>query len=215
MAKENTNKSFWERVARIYTRFMSGNDVVYDAICEHLKKYIDNEKLVLELACGTGQITYRMAGKAKSWVATDYSENMVREAKGRNTGDARCSNLSFCVQDATRLTYEKETFDVVVIANALHIMPNPDAALKEIYRVLKKDGILFAPTFVYEKGYSKIFIWMMERFGFKTCHKWQKRELAAYVSGRGFHVAEALLLKAKPLPECVLIAQKSDEEECM
>lgn len=208
MAKENTNKSFWERVARIYTRFMSGNDAVYDAICEHMEKYIDQEKSVLELACGTGQITFRVAGKAKSWVATDYSENMVREAKGRNTGDARCCNLSFCVQDATRLTYEKETFDVVVIANALHIMPNPDAALKEIYRVLKKDGILFAPTFVYEKGYSKIFIWMMERFGFKTYHKWQKREFAAYVSGRGFHVTGAYLLKAKPLPECVLICKK-------
>lgn len=41
------------------------------------------------------------------------------------------------------------TFDVVVIANALHIMPAPDPAMKEIYRVLKKGGILFAPTFVY------------------------------------------------------------------
>lgn len=212
MARDNTNKVFWERVARIYTRFMSGNDAVYDAICKHLEKYINNEKLVLELACGTGQITYRMAGKVKAWVATDYSENMVEEAKGRNTGDVRYSNLSFCVQDATGLNYEKETFDVVVIANALHIMPNPDAALKEIYRVLKKDGILFAPTFVYEKGYSKMSIWMMERLGFKTYHKWQKRELAAYVSGRGFHVTGAHLLKAKPLPECVLIAQKCDEE---
>lgn len=81
-------------------------------------KYIDPEKSVLELACGTGQITYRMTGKGKSWVATDYSENMVKEAKGRNTGNRRCSNLSYCVQDATGLTYEKGTFDVVVIANA-------------------------------------------------------------------------------------------------
>lgn len=145
-------------------------------------------------------------------MATDYSENMVKEAKGRNTGNRRCSNLSYCVQDATGLTYEKGTFDVVVIANALYIMPNPDAVLKEIYRVLKKDGILFAPTFIYKKGYSKILIWMMEIFRFKTYHKWRRREIAAYVSGWGFHVTESYLLKAKPLPECVLITQKSDEE---
>ena len=62
------------------------------------------------------------------------------------------------IQDATKLTYESENFDVVVIANALHIMPNPDLALWEIHRVLKKDGILFAPTFVYEKGYFRLTI---------------------------------------------------------
>ena len=65
------------------------------------------------------------------------------------------------------MTYEDEKFDVVVIANALHIMPQPEKALKEIHRVLKKDGILFAPTFVYKKGYSKFLIWLMEKPGLK------------------------------------------------
>lgn len=35
-----------------------------------------------------------------------------------------------------------------MIANALHIMPEPEKALGEIYRVLKDGGYLFAPTFV-------------------------------------------------------------------
>ena len=61
------------------------------------------------------------------------------------------NNISFSVQDATKLTYNSEEFDVVVIANALHIMPEPNKALAEIHRVLKPNGILFAPTFVYEK----------------------------------------------------------------
>lgn len=37
-----------------------------------------------------------------------------------------------------------------MIANALHIMPKPDEALKEIKRVLKLEGIFIAPTFVKE-----------------------------------------------------------------
>lgn len=37
-----------------------------------------------------------------------------------------------------------------MIANALHIMPKPDEALKEIKRVLKPEGILIAPTFAKE-----------------------------------------------------------------
>ncbi|MFQ9418242.1 MAG: class I SAM-dependent methyltransferase [Lachnospiraceae bacterium] len=47
-------------------------------------------------------------------------------------------NLIFEVADATDLPYENHSFDVVLIANALHIMPEPEKALKEIERVLKR-----------------------------------------------------------------------------
>ena len=106
----------------------------------------------MELACGTGQITFLMAGKSGSWEATDYSENMIKEAEKRNQGEHKCEQLRFCVQDATNLTYEDEKFNVVVIANALHIMPQPEKALKEIHRVLKKDGILFVSYLCLLKG---------------------------------------------------------------
>lgn len=208
MKKDNTNKKFWEKVAKIYTAFMSKNDKTYDVICKYLEGYIGDEKKVLELACGTGQITFRMAHKADFWTATDYSESMVKEAEKRKIQEAKDTNITFQVQDATNLTYEDNTFDLVVIANALHIMPDPEAALKEINRVLKEDGILFAPTFVYEKGYSKLLIWLMERFGFKTYYKWKKDEFVEYVRGKGFRDVDASLVKAKPLSECVLIARK-------
>ena len=207
-SKDKTNKGFWERVAKIYAVFMAKNDATYEKICDRLGTYIDSGKSVLELACGTGQITFRMAAKARLWEATDYSENMIREAEKRSAGENKCEGLCFSVQDATALTYEAESFDIVVIANALHIMPEPDVALNEIYRVLKKDGILFAPTFVYEKGYSKLLIWIMEKIGFKTYHKWKKAELAEYVKARGFHVVDAPLIKGKPLMECVLVGKK-------
>ena len=61
---DNTNKGFWERMARIYTAFMSKNDTAYRQICKLSEQYIDSEKSVLELACGTGQITFLMTGKS-------------------------------------------------------------------------------------------------------------------------------------------------------
>ncbi len=210
MEKDITNKSFWQRFARIYTAFMAKNNTTYVNICDMLKEYVDNNKEVLELACGTGQITFFMANKAAAWFATDYSENMVEEAKRRNEQESINCRAIFEVQDATKLTYADKQFDIVVIANALHIMPNPDTALQEIYRVLKKDGIMFAPTFVYEKGYSKLLIWIMERAGFRTYHKWTRAELTEYVSQRGFCVMKDTLVAGKPLAECVLIAGKKE-----
>lgn len=213
MKKDATNKGFWERVAKLYTKFMSKNAGMYDAVCNQLGHYISKDKNVLELACGTGQITFRMADKAGAWTATDYSENMIREAKRRMAEGAGASQAVFQVQDATKLTYEDECFDMVVIANALHIMPYPDLALKEIYRVLKPDGILFAPTFVYEEGYSKLGIWIMEKVGFRTYHKWNKAELTAYVNEHGFFVAENIVIETKPLVECIITAMKNEKTD--
>ena len=89
---------------------------------------------VLELACGTGQLSFPLSDCTNSWTATDFSENMIKQAKRRGTTE----KLSFCVADATALSYENENFDCVVISNALHIMPEPEKAMQEIRRVLKK-----------------------------------------------------------------------------
>ncbi|MGN0351019.1 MAG: class I SAM-dependent methyltransferase [Roseburia sp.] len=206
--KDSTNKNFWQKFAKIYTKFMTKNDNAYAMICDNLGKYINSQKKVLELACGTGQVTFQMADKSAFWIATDYSENMIKEAEKRKTSKNMEDKVIFQVQDATALTYEKESFDVVVIANALHIMPNPDVALEEIHRVLKKNGILFAPTFVYEKGYSKLLIRIMEKAGFKTYHKWIQKDYNEYISRKGFKVIDSTLVNGKPLSECILCAQK-------
>lgn len=81
--ENSTNKNFWQKFAKIYTAFMSKNDAAYIAICDSLNDFVDADKNVLELACGTGQITFRMSDKAAVWIATDYSENMVKEAERR------------------------------------------------------------------------------------------------------------------------------------
>lgn len=208
MKKDNTNKTFWDRFAKIYTGFMSKNQNTYKRISLYLSEYIGEDKKVLELACGTGQITFLSASNSALWEATDYSEKMVLEAQKRNKESCGIGQINFSIQDATQLKYEDAAFDVVVIANALHIMPDPDKALSEIKRVLKKDGILFAPVFVYEKGYSKLLIWLMEKAGFITYHKWNQKEYEDYIANSGFSIKKSLLEKGKPLSECVLIATK-------
>lgn len=145
----NDNKKFWQRFAKFYSPFMEkGNGKLYDEICAEISAKLHPDMTVLELACGSGQITFRLAGKVKRWDATDFSPNMIAEARKQFVP----ANLHLSVQDATNLPYEDESFDAVVIANALHIMPEPDKAMAEICRVLKPGGMLFAPTFVHGSG---------------------------------------------------------------
>lgn len=204
MDKEITNKKFWEKAAKLYTPMHERkNSELYQELCNVISKSLDKNMQVLELACGTGQLTFPLCTKVAVWEATNFSEKMIEEAK------ARSANLpvTFTVQDATNLPYEDGRFDTVVIANALHIMPNPDKALTEIQRVLKKGGLLIAPTFVYDGKINKIRIWLMEKMGFRTFHKWRSNEYIEFVCGKGFSIIESSVLVGKMLPECILICK--------
>lgn len=201
----NTNKNFWEKIACVYSAFMKKNEKTYLLICQVLEKYISSMCDVLELACRSGQLTFHLCDKAAKWIATDYSEKMVSECK-KHQGNHK---VLIEVADATNLNYEKDSFDIVVIANALHIMPDPDAAMKEIKRVLKPDGILCAPTFVYDDVRRKFLLRMMEKAGFITYHKWKLEEFKTYISAKGLEIISCELVESYPLKECILIAKKS------
>lgn len=163
--KAGDNKEFWQRTAKSYGSFMKHSWKLYDTICERIRPGLTREMNVLELACGSGQLSFRLAGRVRLWEATDFSENMIVEARKK----PRSSRLHFSVQDATALLYAPDSFDAVVISNALHIMPHPELALAEIKRVLKPGGILYAPTFVHGRGAGfRLRAWLLTLAGFKV-----------------------------------------------
>lgn len=139
---------FWQRMARHYTTVMGRSAPLYREVCSRIRPHLNRDMNVLELACGTGQLSFPLSPYVRLWEATDFSSNMIAEAKRQ----VASSRLHFSVQDATDLPYAPETFDAVVISNALHILPEPDKVMAEIRRVLKPRGWLFAPTFVHGGG---------------------------------------------------------------
>ena len=118
---------FWQGMAAHYSKFMRRSAPIYAEICNHIRPHLTRDMNVLELACGTGQLSFPLSPYVRLWEATDASSKMIAEAK-KQTGSSR---LHFSVQDASRLPYASETFDAVVIANALHILPEPEKVLRE------------------------------------------------------------------------------------
>lgn len=181
------NKTFWNKCAKRYDHAMSGDGKMYTQIVNRMKKKLNRNMTVLELACGTGLMSVQLAGSVKMMEATDFSEDMIKQAKTKS----HSSHLHFSVQDATDLPYTSETFDAVIISNALHIMPNPEKALSEIKRVLKKDGILIAPTFTAAGSLSgRIRMRIMELSGFKVFHKWTPEKYIKFLENNGFTVID-------------------------
>ena len=197
------HRNFWDRNAGRYDRFMRKDGAVYEEMYELIRPVV-KAKTVRELATGTGLIAKHIVDAATHIEATDASPEMILEAKRDN----HSAKLHFSVQDMFRLPYAGKSFDVVIVSNALHIVPQPEKALAEIRRVLKDDGVLIAPTFTHAgSSFSgKVRAFFMKLAGFPLRSKWTSEEYLKFLEQNGWAVRKSVVLKASfPLTyaECV------------
>ena len=186
-------KTFWDKNAGRYDRFMRKDRAAYDEMYVLIRPVV-KAKTVLELATGTGLIAKQIVNAAAHIEATDASAEMILEAKRDN----QSAKLHFSVQDMFRLPYADKSFDVVIVSNALHIIPQPEKALAEIRRVLKDDGVLIAPTFTHGnstlRGRLKLFF--MKLVGFPLNSRWTSEEYLRFLRQNGWTVRKSVVLKA-------------------
>ena len=94
---------------------------------------------LLDVACGPGVVTAALAPGAASIVAFDATEPMLEKARQR-CAKAGLTNVVFRHGDAERLPFEDEEFDGVVTRLAIHHFAEPQRALDEMFRVLRRGG---------------------------------------------------------------------------
>ena len=197
------HKNFWDKNAGRYDRFMRKDRAAYEEMYTLIRPVV-KAKTVLELAAGTGLIAKNIVNAAAHIEATDASPEMILEAKRDN----RSAKLHFSVQDMFCLPYANQSFDAVIVSNALHIVPQPEKALAEIRRVLKDKGVLLAPTFTHAgNSFSgKVKAFFMKLAGFPLHSKWASEEYLRFLRQNGWTVRKSVVLKASfPLTyaECV------------
>ena len=203
MCLKQEHKNFWDRNAGWYDRFMRKDRAAYDEMYELIRPIVQH-KTVLELATGTGLIAKHIVNAAAHIEATDASPEMILEAKQDN----RSAKLHFSVQDMFCLPYADKSFDVVIVSNALHIVPQPEKALAEIRRVLKDDGVLIAATFTHAENsiFGNVRAFFMKLAGFPLHSRWTGEEYLRFLRQNGWTVRKSAVLKASfPLTyaECV------------
>lgn len=187
------HKNFWDRNAGRYDRFMRKDRAAYKKMYGLIRPVVKG-KTVLELAAGTGLIAKNIVNAAAHIEAADASAEMIAEAKRNN----QSAKLHFSVQDMFRLPYADKSFDVVIVSNALHIVPQPEKALAEIHRILRDDGVLIAPTFTHAEnsffGNSKAFL--LKLAGFPLHSRWTSEEYLCFLQQNGWTVRKSVVLKA-------------------
>lgn len=100
---------------------------------------------ILEIGCGAGLLCFELARSAKIVVGLDIS-HFVLDFANRVKDYLDCDNVFFQQGDAEHLAFDHDTFDVVICSEVLEHLIEPQQALTEMRRVLKKDGTLILTT---------------------------------------------------------------------
>ena len=109
-----------------------------------LEKMIDlaaltGREAVLDAGCGAGHTAVALAPFAHSVVALDLSETMLA-VTARLAAERSLANVTTRQGDVEALPFADDAFDLVVSRYSAHHWPHPQAALREIWRVLKPGG---------------------------------------------------------------------------
>lgn len=200
-------KSIWDRFAPVYSLAMKSQKNIYDYMYKHIGDAAAG-KVVLELATGPGLIANHIADKASKVVATDFSPEMINQAKK----NATAGNVVFEIADASDLSYADKSFDVVVIANALHVIPNPEKVLSEIDRVLKDGGLLICPTYIHRNAEEKENLWakLLKALGVSFAHQWTAEEFVTFIQSNGWKINKSEVVPGRidlMYAECTRLAK--------
>lgn len=112
----------------------------FDAWAGAVRRHLGERPLrVLELACGTGEVTNVLLSLGHDVTALDFSEAMLKVARAKHAGR---KNLRFLLADAENPMEPDEAYDAVVCRHLVWTLTDPKRALSEWYRVLKPGGRL-------------------------------------------------------------------------
>ncbi len=97
---------------------------------------------ILDIGAGPGLVVKEFASRSHHFevIGIDISPKAIQLAKKNCDG---LGNVRFLVADVYQLPFPERSFDVVVCKDSLHHFDNLRKALKEMLRVLKKDGFLY------------------------------------------------------------------------
>ncbi|MFN0279536.1 MAG: bifunctional demethylmenaquinone methyltransferase/2-methoxy-6-polyprenyl-1,4-benzoquinol methylase UbiE [Pyrinomonadaceae bacterium] len=140
-------------------------------VADELREILnDANATVLDVACGTGDLSLELNRNAKAQiVGTDFCRPMLSVAKEKTV--ATNARIPYLEADAMTLPFADEAFDAVTIAFGLRNLPNYENGLRELNRVLKPSGTLAVlecshpPLPVFRQIYGFYFNKVLPRIG--------------------------------------------------
>jgi demethylmenaquinone methyltransferase/2-methoxy-6-polyprenyl-1,4-benzoquinol methylase len=167
-----------EKVQGVFSSVASKYDVMNDFMSLGIHRFWKDAmmdwlaprggQLLLDVAGGTGDISFRFLKRARNAHATvlDLTEPMLAEGRKRAATAGISGKLDWVVGDAMALPFEDQTFDVYTISFGIRNVTNPKKALAEAYRVLKPGGRIMVLEFSHIP--NDLLQWCYDKYSFNV-----------------------------------------------
>ena len=200
--------TFWDRVARFYDLSHWTNREVNTAAASRVAVLVPIGARVLDCAAGTGEFSLAVAEKAESVLCTDQSAAMLEQAR-KKARKRRRDNISFALRNITALPDRDGSYDAVIAANVLHLLPEPEIAVRELWRVAAPGGRLILPTYLQGKtgaAYGSM-IKIYQGVGFHYEHAFTPESYREFLERLGLAPAAVEVIPGR-LPEGIAVLEK-------
>lgn len=111
---------------------------------------------ILDVGCGTGNFSIKLAEMGCKVVGIDISEEMLNKA--RKKAKDKGLDIEFHNMDIYNINFPAESFDGVFSMAAFEFIKEPQKAYDEMYRVLKKNGHLLIGTINRESKWGDLYL---------------------------------------------------------
>ncbi|MDG1068412.1 MAG: class I SAM-dependent methyltransferase [Sulfitobacter sp.] len=143
------NETFWDKAAPKYAKDPISDMDGYNQTLDRMRVLLKSHHKVLEIGCGTGSTALQLANGVSRYIGTDISPQMIAIAQSKLDATSP-AQLSFAAQDAARLP--EGPHDVILALNLLHLLPDLETVLQQIYDALPSGGLLIAKTGLLKDG---------------------------------------------------------------
>ncbi len=197
--------TFWDRFAFLYDLGQSLNLKVLKGFENATESLVPEGALVLDTAAGTGRLTFAAAKNAKKVVCTDLSMPMLKQAR-RKSEKSNIVNVEFDVRDIFNLKDSDEVYDIVMAGNVLHLLDEPEKALKELWRVTKRGGKLLLPTYMLGDR-SSVLLKLYKMLGFNPSTDFTYETYGKMLAECGLGKVKLKMIKGM-IPCCYAVIEK-------
>ena len=199
---------FWDWRAREYDE-QAQQDEAYARAVEHFAKYLKADDTVLDYACGTGVVTYKIAADVKEVHAIDTSARMIDLAKER-AREREVANVHFARKTIFDERLGRESYDVILAFNILHLLEDAREAVQRASELLKPRGLMVSVTpCLGEAGVVlRTLLPLISKVGILSyLRTFRISEVKDLMRGGGFQILESEVLECT-IPSCFVVARR-------
>jgi 2-polyprenyl-3-methyl-5-hydroxy-6-metoxy-1,4-benzoquinol methylase len=191
----NISQFFWNRMSQKIDRPSDAYEKAQLRAMAIIHKYLHPGDTVLDYGCGTGRITYALAGRVNEIHGIDFSAKMIETAK-RKAEKSKRTNVEFSKTTIFDPKLKPESFNAVLAVGILHLLKDPRKEIRRIHALLKPGGLFLSFTPCMEENHpaisriSGIAFWL-GRIGISPVVRFFRlSELEQCITGGKFQITE-------------------------